>query len=145
MAKIAEIAADIFAEPTDRFYVHCISGDYALQGEMAQKFDERFSLGFVLNNTFPTEKDYQKYLGRALQTGQVYNLVVKDRSKGRADYRSIRMALMDLRNQCYLWNRKKLAFSKPSFVADGLNWNSLLVVIEDVFLYKDVDILIYEQ
>lgn len=138
-----EIKGDLFNVPQGYYLVHCISGDYALGAGIAKKFDEEYNMRFKLfkNYAIPDGKKSAN-VGRALLVDNVFNLVTKERCFHKPTYDDLYDALVDMKEQCEDFDVKRLAMPLIGCGLDKLEWDKVKDIIEDVFEYTDIEILV---
>ena len=138
-----EIKGDLFNVPQGYYLVHCISGDYALGAGIAKKFDEEYNMRFKLfkNYAIP-DGEKSANVGRALLVDNVFNLVTKERCFHKPTYDDLYDALVDMKEQCEDFDIKRLAMPLIGCGLDKLEWDKVKDIIEDVFEYTDIEILV---
>ena len=140
---ITEIQQDLFTVPQGYYLAHCISGDYALGAGIAKKFDEIYNMRFKLHRDYAIpEGQKSANIGRALLVDNVFNLVTKERCFHKPTYDELYNTLIDMREQCELFNITKLAMPRIAAGLDRLDWEKVKDIIEDVFGNTDIKILI---
>lgn len=139
----SEVQQDLFTVPQGYYLAHCISGDYALDVDIAKKFDEVYNMRFKLNRDYAIP-ECEKFanVGRALLVDNVFNLVTKQRYFHKPTYDDLYDALIDMKGQIEDFGITKLAMSKISSGLDCLEWECVKDVIEDVFENTNIEILI---
>lgn len=135
--NITEEKRDLFTVPAYYHLAHCISADKTLGAGIAKRFNEYYNISERLN-----EYDDGIYVGEAYPISNVFNLVTKECYDDEADIVELFHALVymrDLMTECKL---KYLAIPKLGCGRDKLNWDTVKNLIEDVFYYTDIEILI---
>lgn len=128
---------DLFQGTDDYYYVHCISGDFALGAGIAVEFNKRFDMRNQLKKRLPNY-----YRNEAILIGRVFNLVTKRRYFDKPTYLSLTAALYSLRYQVRALGIKKLAMPRIGCGLDRLSWNKVSDIIKTVFGNMDVEILV---
>lgn len=130
-----EISADILSLPDTYWVAHCISQDCKLGKGLA----------LSISNTYP---NIRRYLVNQVRqdkttivipyyTGEIFNLITKKEYFGKPTYKSIELALIELKYQVISMNIRKLAFPKIGCGLDNKDWNKVKQMILDIF--EDVD------
>ena len=166
---LTEKSGNLFSAPPEFYFAHCISGDYALGAGIAKTFDQRFNMKQKLNAMYPIPKrfdtqsairasmrgrplnqincykpaTYHNYFGRALLIDKTFNLVTKDQYWEKPTYHSLRLALVDMVRQCRARHITKLAMPRLGCGLDRLSWDSVRQMIETVFEFTDIEIVVY--
>lgn len=140
---ITEIKQDLFLTSEDYALVHCISSDFALGAGIAKEFQKRYGTRDELHSHYP---NYHWQGGDCLNTGSssriVFNLVTKSKYWDKPTYKDLTDSLIELREICKLKNYIKLAMPKIGCGLDGLKWEKVKSIIEDVFNFSNIEILI---
>lgn len=140
---LKEIYKDIFTVPREYCLAHCISSDYALGAGIAKVFDTKYDMRFKLHRDFTIpEVDKFVYVGKALLVENVFNLVTKKRFFNKPSYDMLQQTLIDMKQQLVSLSIAKLAMPRIGCGLDGLNWNNVKSIIEDVFGDTNIEILI---
>lgn len=142
--KYIEVKQDLFTVPEDYALVHCISADFALGAGIALQFQKRYNTRIELRQRCP---NYKFHGGDCLGTGDrttraVFNLVTKDHYWDKPTYKDLEDALYELLEMLPLTDYKKLAMPKIGCGLDGLKWEEVNRIIQSVFEWSDVEILI---
>ena len=141
---ITEVKQDLFTVPEDYALVHCISSDFALGAGIAKEFQKRYATRDELH---ARRSDYQWQGGDCLGTGShltrvVFNLVTKCNYWDKPKYKDLTDALTELREMCELGGYKKLAMPKIGCGLDGMKWEKVKPILEDVFDFSNIEILV---
>ena len=81
-------------------------------------------------------------VGRALLVDNVFNLVTKQRYFHKPTYDDLYETLVDMKEQCEMFDIKRLAMPIIGCGLDRLSWNKVKDIIEDVFSKSEIEILI---
>ena len=140
----SEVKGSLFLAPQGNYLAHCISGDYALGAGIATVFDSIYDMRYKLRKNYPIPND-EKYanVGEALLIDNVFNLVTKPRCYHKPTYDTLRETLEDMRNQCDMFDIEHLAMPKIGCGLDGLDWNIVREMIQDVFAETDINITVF--
>ncbi len=141
---ITEIKQNLFTVPEDYALVHCISSDFALGAGIAKEFQKKFATRDELHSRCP---NYIYQGGDCLGTGSsitriVFNLVTKANYWDKPKYKDLTDALTALREMCELGHYTKLAMPKIGCGLDGLKWEKVKAIIENVFDFSNIEILV---
>ncbi len=138
--EIVEIKNNIISVPQGWYIAHAISSDFNFNAGLPKIMDSVFNLKDSLDCLYSgTSFD----VGTAIQTGNVFNLIVKESSYDAPDEQALLDALIDLRDLCDSMGIKKLAMPKICSGKNGLDWeNVVLETIKFVFDDSDITILI---
>lgn len=140
--KFSEVTKDLFTVPQGYYLAHCISGDYALGAGIAKTFDEVYNMKFKLHRDYAIpEGEKFANVGRALLVDNVFNLVTKQRCFHKPTYDTLYETLEDMKEQCTEFGITKLAMPLIGCGLDGLNWEQVKDVIENVFSETDIEII----
>ncbi|MBR2247051.1 MAG: macro domain-containing protein [Bacilli bacterium] len=142
--KYIEVTQDLFTAPPDYALVHCISADFALGAGIAVQFQKRYNTRNELRSRCP---NYKFHGGDCLGTGSrgtraVFNLVTKKHSWQKPTYKDLEDALYELLEVANLSGYKKLAMPKIGCGLDGLKWEKVKSIIQSVFEWSDMEIMI---
>lgn len=131
-----EVQGDLFDFYGKAFLVHCISADFALGKGIAKQFDRNCQMKKRLRQEYP---DYlARYRasgmkGDALWIDLVVNLVTKERYYQKPTYQSLQEALEKLADRCRADGVADLAMPLIACGLDGLEWDKVSAMIQDVF------------
>lgn len=141
--NINEVTQDLFTVPQGYYLAHCISGDYVLGAGIARRFNDEYNMRYKLHRDYAIPEG-QKFanVGRALLVDNVFNLVTKQRYFHKPTYDDLYDTLVDMKEQCEMFDIKRLAMPTIGCGLDRLCWNKVKDVIEDVFSDTDIEILI---
>lgn len=130
-------------DPKKYYYVHCISGDYALGSGVAKEIDKRFRMREKLHDEYPL-LPWEKYghVGQALLVDHVFNLVVKPRFYHKANYKTLRKALISLRDKCQDNGITNIVMPRLCCGYDKLAWTGVFCTIAEVFSTTNINILV---
>lgn len=126
MAKIIEIDGDIISCPPEYYMIDFIPADQAV--------DE---------GLMPRQQPGVSLVGHALFSEKTFKLITKEHYRDTTQYYSLRVALISLRDRCYVNDIRKLALQKIGYGLNRLDWQQVLGIIEGVFNHMDIEILVY--
>ena len=134
---------DLFTVGDEYYFAHCISADFALGAGIAAKFDRRFRCRDMLR-AFYNFSGYDEP-GYVLPTGRVFNLVTKQKYWQKPTYKTMRLALEDLKEALRIRKITKIAMPRIGCGLDRLEWETVKRMIQYIFADTDVEILICFQ
>ena len=142
-----EIKRDLFTMPSDFYYVHCISSDFALGAGIAKTFRDRgvkTYLKYHYSDTVWHNTGFALRAEMASKTNDsnivVFNLVTKHHYYDKPTYSSIVESLYDMKRQ--LPNDCNLAMPCIGCGLDGLNWDQVRLIIMSVFNDTNANIIV---
>ena len=143
-----EVQGDLFDFYGKAFLVHCVSADFALGKGIAKQFDQNCQMKKRLRQEYP---DYlARYRasgmkGDALWIDSVVNLVTKERYYQKPTYQSLQEALEKLADRCRADGVADLAMPLIACGLDGLEWDKVSAMIQDVFRDTVCNITVVER
>lgn len=115
---------------------HCISADYALGAGIARDFERRFHLRKVLeavgSHTYPD----------CIKTGNVFNLVTKERYWHKPTEQSLSAALYLMKAQMLESEITKIAMPEIGCGLDRLSWPRVRQILYSIFEDTEVELLV---
>lgn len=123
-------------------YAHCISADFALGAGIAKSFDSLYGIRSKLIKWF-YEPGREVKIGSAVLIDGVFNLVTKPRYFNKPTYNSLRLALLDMREQCISLGIDRIAMPMIGCGLDRLDWSTVSDMIKRVFRDTDIEITVY--
>ena len=145
---IREENIDLFTVPQGYYLAHCITADFSLGAGVARKSDEVYNMREKL---FDRRYDFSGSLARfntdscmcqVLTIDNVYNLVLKKNPSKKAKYKKMRCVLENLKTEMKANLVTKVAMPKIGCGHEGLDWERVREIIEEVFGDTDIEILI---
>lgn len=134
---------DLFTVGDDYYFAHCISADFALGAGIAVEFNRRFKCRDQLMN-FYNSSVYDDP-GYVLPTGRVFNLVTKQKYWQKPTYKTMRLALEDLKEALRIRKITKIAMPKIGCGLDRLEWETVRRMIQYIFADTNVEVLVCWQ
>lgn len=126
--------------PQGYYLAHCITADFSLGAGVAKQIDSIFNMKEKLHRFFTSGAKY--HLGDALLVDNVFNLVIKRDSTKKAKYKRLQAALIDMRDQMDDNVVTKVAIPRLGCGHEGMNWEKVKGIINEVFEDTDVEILV---
>lgn len=142
--KYEERKQDLFTLGDDYYLAHCISADFAMGKGIAVEFARR-GVKRELERLFPGYVNHYHHYrinGDCRLIDQVFNLITKERYFEKPTYESLENALLSLKHKCDWHQVKKLAMPKIGCGLDGLLWETVSRMIQDIFEDTDIEILV---
>lgn len=143
--KYEERKQNLFEMDDSYYLAHCISSDFAMGKGIAVEFTRR-GIKRRLQESYPdyvNHYHHHKKKGDVIYIGpNVFNLVTKERYFEKPTYESLRNSLSRLHNICRVYEIKKLAMPKIGCGLDGLDWNEVSDMIQDIFADTDIEIVV---
>ena len=136
--KFVEKRMNLF-DVGDKYYlVHCISADLALGAGIAKEFNKRFNLREKLREI----TSEHRYFQQVVLVDKVFNLITKEKYWQKPTYQTLLICLTQLKKMCLDNNIKHLAMPRIGCGLDKLDWNIVKRMIQEVFQYTTIEILI---
>ena len=130
---------------------HCISADFGMFGGIVVEFNNRWNMKHRLLKKYgDQQKDFKNH-GAAvfpesvLDYGHpifVYNLVTKPTVAHRPTYKDLGKSLRLMKTHMVALGCTKLAIPTIGCGIDGLDWNTVKDMIQEIFEDTDIDILV---
>ena len=140
---IKEERKNLFEVPQGYYIAACITGDYSLGAGVAKQLDEHYNMKEKLHHFFPIPSGERAwYVGNALLIDNVFNLVDKETRQDKVQEDNLYNALIDMYVQIDEKKVHKLAIPRLGCGCDGLEWEDVLEMIEEVFDDVDIEILV---
>lgn len=134
-----EIIGNLFDYEGVYTLVHCISADFALGAGIAVQFNQHYDMRNILN----TKYAYLKGLyPTCILTNNVFNLVTKEHYWNKPTYGSLKDTLNKMKQACLSFGIKRLAMPTIGCGLDGLDWDKVSNIIQEVFEDTDIEILV---
>lgn len=132
---------DLFSVPKEYYLCHCISADFALGAGIAVEFNRRFNMRQKLFQYIsePITRETCILIDRVL------NLVTKEFYYNKPTYDSLEFALKVMKNVCISNNITQVAMPTIGCGLDGLKWNKVKEIIQNVFSDTNIDILVCKR
>lgn len=144
---IREENRDLFTVPQGYYLAHCITADFSLGTGIAKKIDEVYNMREKLFYKYDFSGllagfNTDSHMCQVLTVDNVYNLVLKKNPSKKAKYKKMRCVLENLKNEMKVNLVTKVAMPKIGCGHEGLDWNRVREIIEEVFSDTDIEILI---
>lgn len=145
--KLTEIKGDLFAETYQEkdIYAHCISEDFVMGKGIAKTFKQLFpelKAKDRLIANYKREK-YKRLLAVPCQKALVANLITKRYYYNKPTYETLKESLAELREYIDKNGIKRILMPRIGCGLDGLKWEKVKTVIEEMFSDTDIEILVF--
>jgi len=132
---------DLFTVPKDYYLAHCISSDFGMGAGIVVEFNKRFDM----KNRLLKETKYHNVWtdnGYCLRIDRVFNLITKEKYWNKPTYRTIKEAIICMKDEAVRDNISKIAMPVIGCGLDKLKWNKVKDIILQAFTETDVEILV---
>lgn len=137
--KITYVEGNLMDVVGEKFVAHAISRDYTLGAGLAKQLNEKYNLSLALF------RDYDSaYVGDAVQTGNIFNLIVKDTYKEKVVEEDVFMTLCDLKEKILDLSIKEICMPRICCGHEKMDWQDIEDFLYDVFGATDVNIVVYD-
>lgn len=136
---------DLFTVPQGYYLAHCITGDCLLGAGIAKRFNSIYNMRYKLIRAYTwedTRENLNDFVGEALIIDNVFNLVLKRNINKKPKYKKLKKCLYAMKEQMEDLLITKLAIPKLACGREGLEWEKVREIIEEVFEDSDVEILV---
>ena len=136
---------DLFTCPEEYYLAHCISADFNMDRGIVTEFNKRFALGSRLHSAHPgylRRWQNQRMESDCIVCGRVINLVTKERFFQRPTNRTLRGALLRMKEECLRLDIRKVAMPLIGCGLDRLKWSQVSPMIRDIFADTEMEILV---
>ena len=131
---------DLFDLKDSYYLAHCISADFGMGAGIAVLFNQVFDMKNKLI------KSHERYKwnghGRVEPEGTVLNLITKEKVWEKPTNQSVAEALEDMKNFCIINNIVKVAMPLIGCGIDGLLWDDIKNIIQEIFEKTDIEVCI---
>jgi hypothetical protein len=137
-----EVKQDLFLNQPP--YAHCISSDFGMGAGIVVEFNRRFDMKNELLKLYPSgwiDEVGRGNIGVIKHLG-VYNLVTKEKVWHKPTYKTLRKALVCMRDMMLFDGDKKISMPKIGCGIDGLKWGIVCEILLDVFKDTDIEICV---
>ena len=136
---------DLFSAEDDYYLAHCISADFGMGKGIVVEFNKRFDMKRKLQQKYPDYLNswtHFKMKGDCLLENKVMNLITKERYYQKPTYKSITIALEQIKCICKINNITKIAMPIIGCGLDKLEWDKVKEIIKNVFEDTNIEILV---
>lgn len=139
---------DLFTVPEEYYLAHCISADFGMGKGIVVEFNKNFDMKRKLQKTYPdylNQWTHTKMIGDCIQQDRVFNLITKERYYQKPTYKSLTVALKEMKELCNEIHVTKIAMPIIGCGLDRLQWDKVSEIIKEVFKNTDIEILVCRQ
>ena len=145
--KLTEIKGNLFSEKYQEkdIYAHCISEDFVMGKGIAKTFKQLFpelKAKDRLIANYKREK-YKRLHVVPCQKALVANLITKRYYYNKPTYETLKESLAELKEYVDKNSIKRILMPKIGCGLDGLNWEKVKLIIEEIFTDTDIEILVF--
>ena len=134
---------DLFSVPPDYSLAHCVARDLRMSRGIAATFNEKFGRVGELRRQDPEVGSVLRLTDNAHgQARHIFYLVTKEWSPSKPTYLNLWKTLIELREALLNNNIARLAIPKLACGLDGLSWRTIRNMIEVLFRFTGIEILI---
>ncbi|KAJ8983830.1 hypothetical protein NQ317_008956 [Molorchus minor] len=132
---------DLFQVPAEFALAHCVAQDLQMSRGIAAAFKEKFGNVDELRRQRPEVGDVLQ-LGGDETSRRVFYLVTKHLSRDKPTYENVWESLISLRGALLSQEVTHLAIPKLSCGLDGLNWRVVRNMLEVLFQFTGIEVLV---
>ena len=136
--KLIEINGNLFND--NNSLAHCVSKDLAMSKGIATTFKEKFG---NVDKLLSQNKNVGECAYLEMDDRMIFYLVTKERYYHKPTYDDLFKSLNQMKQLCIDNDIKKLSMPKIGCGLDGLQWNEVKEIIQDVLKEIDITINIY--
>ena len=139
---------DLFTVPEEYYLAHCISADFGMGKGIVVEFNKIFDMKRKLQKTYPdylNQWTHTKMIGDCIQQDRVFNLITKERYYQKPTYKSLTVALKEMKELCNEIHVTKIAMPIIGCGLDRLQWDKVSEIIKEVFKNTNIEILVCRQ
>ncbi|KAJ8981048.1 hypothetical protein NQ317_018020, partial [Molorchus minor] len=138
---VPEEQRDLFQVPAEFALAHCVAQDLQMSRGIAAAFKEKFGNVDELRRQRPEVGDVLQ-LGGDETSRRVFYLVTKHLSRDKPTYENVWESLISLRGALLSQEVTYLAIPKLSCGLDGLNWRVVRNMLEVLFQFTGIEVLV---
>lgn len=136
---------DLLKAPRNYHIAHCISADFALGRGVARQIQATYDMRHHLIEEYGQWRGSSQIVGSCLACLDVLNLVTKVRYYEKPTMDTLRSALEDMRLYCCEKGIRKVAMPRIGCGLDLLKWEEVSALIQEVFKYSRIEIMVCIQ
>ncbi|KAJ1139223.1 hypothetical protein NDU88_005598 [Pleurodeles waltl] len=138
--RVQDVKGDLFSCPATDSLAHCISEDCRMGAGIAVIFKKKFG-------GIKELKSQNKKTGEVafLKDGDryVYYLITKKKASDKPTYDSLRKSLEAMQDHCLANGVKSVSMPRIGCGLDGLQWEKVSDILENIFSETDIKITVY--
>lgn len=141
---LKELKTDLFSVPQGSYFCQCISADLAMGAGIAIEFNERFDLKNKLLQRYPDGvQSLRGWIPQCVFEFPVFNLITKEKHYAKPTYKSLEIALKDLKEQTEKFHIQELHMPTIGCGLDRLNWEKVRKKLIEVFDRSNITICVH--
>lgn len=143
-----EIIQDLFSVPESYYFVQCISADFVMGKGIAVQFNKRFQIKKLLKKNYPDYLEFWKehhLTADCILENKVFNLITKPYWRSKPTYQTLELSLQIMKKICLEKEISKLAMPLIACGLDGLDWNQVSAMIQNIFSDTEIEILVCKR
>ncbi|RKJ52086.1 hypothetical protein D7X33_32110 [Butyricicoccus sp. 1XD8-22] len=141
--KYREILLDLFDTDYSYALAHFISADCKVGEGIAKEFKKNYP--DMLQRVLFSNPKIGQAISYHSKGRMIFNLITKQNHFQKATYDTFTSAIVGLKYRCEDLNIKKIAFPFLGADLDGLDWNEVKTIIQNVFYQSDIEVLICKK
>ncbi|MBR1529196.1 MAG: macro domain-containing protein [Oscillospiraceae bacterium] len=143
-----EMIQDLFSVPDSYYFAQCISADFAMGKGIALQFNQHFQIKKRLKANHPDYLHFWKLnhlTADCILENKVFNLITKPYWRSKPTYQTLELSLQIMKKICLEKEISKLAMPLIACGLDGLDWNQVSFMIQNIFFDTEIEILVCKQ
>ena len=140
--RYIEERSDLFNYEGKAWLAHCISADFGMGKGIVTQFNYRYNLkNFMIKNFARNNWTGSGYC-LAAREFKVFNLITKEKARYKPTYKTVRQALIGMRNYATAHNIRTIAMPLIGCGLDSLDWPKVREIIQTVFKDTNIKIIV---
>lgn len=145
--KLTEIKGDLFAEKYQEkdIYAHCVSEDFVMGKGIAKTFKQLFPELKVKDRLIANyrRRKYRRLLVVPCKKALVANLITKRYYYNKPTLETLEESLNELKEYAKDNGIKRILMPKIGCGLDGLKWEKVKLIINEIFADVNIEILVF--
>lgn len=145
--KLTEIKGNLFSEKYQEkdIYAHCVSEDFVMGKGIAKTFKQLFPALKAKDRLIANYKreKYKRFLAVPCKKALVANLITKRYYYNKPTYETLEESLAELKEYIDKNSIKRILMPRIGCGLDGLKWEKVKLIIEEIFADVDIEILVF--
>ncbi len=146
--KYQEIVQDLFSVPEEYDFAQCISADFAMGKGIALEFNKHFDIKKRLKEKYPEYLQFWKeneLQADCILENRVFNLITKPYWRSKPTYQTLESALQKMKKIALEQNISRIAMPFIGCGLDGLEWEKVSAIIQEIFSDTEIEILVCKR
>lgn len=139
-SRITYVKGDLFACPKTDSLAHCISEDCRMGAGIAVLFKKKFG---GVQDLLSQQKKSGEVAVLKRDERFIYYLITKKRVSHKPTYETLKKSLEAMKSHCLQNGVTDLSMPRIGCGLDGLQWEKVSEMIEEVFIATDIKITVY--